>query len=122
MHLRNKNRVSWYSRKVVSNGPKSLAREITKWSPDIVFKVLAYDAGKLFNVGGYFISAGIDVLDPNVWKGAALFKLRIELTKLNNDGVIDVSTFSTLLSKLSSNPAYVNKMIVIYKLQHQWSE
>ena len=110
------------SMKAVSTNPEALAREITKLSPDIVFKVLAYDAGKFFNIGGYFISAGVDVLDPNVWKGAALYKLRIELTKLNNDGVIDISTFVKLQRKLSSEPAYVNKMIVIYKLQRQWSK
>lgn len=110
------------SMKAVSTDPEALAREIAKWSPDIVFKVLAYDAGKIFNIGGYFISAGVDVLDPNVWKGLALYKLRIELTKLNNDGVIDVITFAKLQRKLSSDPAYVNKMIVIYKLQRQWSK
>jgi len=59
--------------KVVSGDPKALAREITKWPPGIVFKVLTYDGGKFFNVGVDFINAAIDVLNPNVWKGAALF-------------------------------------------------
>lgn len=110
---------AYNSMKAVASDPDNLAREISKWSPDVVFKVLSYDAGKVFNVGGYFISAGVDVLDPNVWKGMANLKLNLSITKLNNDGVIDVNTFATLRNKIASEPAYVNKMIIIYKLQQQ---
>src|SRR5690606_6915717 len=73
----------------VRNDPEALAREVAKWSPEILYKALALDKGKVLPIAGYFIGAGIDILDPGVWQGIGQFKLYVEIQKLFENGMVD---------------------------------
>lgn len=110
---------AYLSMRAVTSNPDALASEIAKWSPEIVLKVLAHDGGKVLPIGGYFIGAAVDALDPAVWRGAALVKLRVEINDLFSKGAIDAVEMAKLLENLGIRPAYVNQMIIVYKLRHK---
>ncbi|KAB7624157.1 hypothetical protein [Alkalilimnicola sp. S0819] len=110
---------AYNSMKAASADPESLAKEIAKWSPDIVLRVIAHDAGRALPLGNYFLGAGFNVLDPNVWKGIALMKLRIEIDKLYETAAVDFDEMTTLRVDLGRNPARAHQMIIVYKLRQR---
>ena len=65
---------------VVREDPDALAREVAKCAPDVLSRIITYDGGRIFGrtltAGGYFLEAGINLLDPKIWSGAATVKLR----------------------------------------------
>lgn len=101
----------------VRNNPEALAREVAKWSPDIVYRALAMDNGKALPIAGYFIGTGIDILDPGIWQGLALHMLRIEARKLLEAGIIDEFEQIDIQNLLSSDPGEANKRIIIHKIR-----
>lgn len=105
---------------IVREDPNALAREIAKCTPDVLSRIITHDKGRLFGsslpVGGYFLGAGIDLLDPNVWSSVATLKLRLEMERLWNSSMINDEQYIDLRRNIGSNPAYVNKMLIVYKL------
>jgi len=107
------------SMKAIQSNPDALAKELLSWSPDIIFKVLAYDAGKIFTSGSYFLSAGISTLDTQVWTGAASLKLMVERQNLVKEKKITSEQDIKLQILCSKDKSACNKMIIIYKLQYE---
>lgn len=108
---------AFHALQAVRNDPNALAREVAKWAPDIVYKALKMDTGRTLPIAGYFVGSAIDVLDPQVWQGAALFKLHIEIRSLFESGAIDELEMARIRALVSQKPAEASKEIIIHKIR-----
>ena len=108
------------SLEAVKNKPEALANEIAKWSPDIIMAVLKQQGTKLFGLSGYFMGAGIDLLNPGLVEGLMVYRLRIAIVSYYNQGWLTLEEYMTYINKLSkpNERAYVYQQLLIKKLQN----
>ena len=107
----------------VSNNPDALGREIARHSPDLVFRALKLDVGRALPIGGYFLSAGINLLDADTATAIANIRLRNIIEKLAREGALEGGDageeYANLRQDLATNPARAVQMIIVYRLRQQ---
>jgi len=104
----------------VKDNPEGLANEIAKWSPDIIMAVLKQHGTKLFAVSGYFVGAGIDLLNPELVERLMVYRLRVAIVNFHNKGWLSLEEYMSYINKLSkpNERAFVYQQLIIKKLEN----